>query len=56
MAYFDADPRTMAGAMIGYAFKQFPDQAIACDDETLAFRLSAAMLVIKATTPFGGDD
>lgn len=56
MAYFDSDPRTMAGAMIGYAFKQFPDHAIACDDNTLAFRLSAALMVIKATSPLGGED
>lgn len=33
--------------MIGAAFNTLPDIAIACDEETLAFRLSAARMVLE---------
>ena len=47
IAYFDKDPRTLAAAMIGGAFSQLPDVAIDCDDDVLAFRLSAARMVLE---------
>ena len=46
MAFFDADPRTYAAALVGASFNQLPDVAIVCDHDTLAFRLSCAKLVL----------